>query len=220
MATFAQYIKHYLKRFWKFFWYEDSVLSWIVNVVIAFVAIRYMVYPLLGLVLGTSYPIVAVISESMQHNLHNEMICGQQFDEFKESLDSYWNTCGKWYEERNITKAQFANFKFNQGFNKGDVIILWRANHNNIKLGDILIFQSNRLQPIIHRVVKISTEGDVIYYQTKGDHNSNSITGEYGETAITQNRILGKGLVRIPYLGWIKIVFVQLLAQFGIVIER
>lgn len=220
MVSFAQYFKHYMKKFWKFFWHDDSVLSWIVNVIIAFVTIRYIVYPLLGLVLGTSYPIVAVVSESMQHNLHDQMICGQQFDEFKESLDSYWNTCGQWYEKRNISKEQFANFKFNQGFNKGDVIILWRANPNNIKLGDILIFQSNKPQPIIHRVVKITEDNSNYIYQTKGDHNSNSITGIYGETAITPDRILGKGMIRIPYLGWIKIVFVELLAPLGIVIER
>ena len=222
MASFVQYVKHYWKKFWKFFWYDDSTLSWLVNIVIAFISIKYLIYPLLGLVLGTSYPIVAVISESMQHNLHNEMICGQQFDEFKESFDHYWTTCGQWYEQRNITKEQFQQFKFKDGFNKGDVIILWRAHPNNIHLGDILIFQSNKPQPIIHRVISLTEDNNSnsTIYQTKGDHNSNSITGMYGETSITQERILGQGLVRIPYLGWVKIIFVELLRPLGIIIEK
>ena len=158
----------------------------------------------------------------MQHNLHNEMICGQQFAEFKESFEKYWSTCGQWYEQRNITKEQFQKFKFKDGFNKGDVIILWRAHTNNIHLGDILIFQSNKPQPIIHRVVSLTKDNNTnsIIYQTKGDHNSNSITGIHGETSITPDRILGQGLVKIPYLGWVKIIFVELLRPLGIIIEK
>ncbi|MBI2662877.1 signal peptidase I [Candidatus Woesearchaeota archaeon] len=220
MASFLQFIQYYLKKIWKFFWHEDSALSWLLNIIIAFITIKYLVYPLLGLVLGTSYPIVAVVSESMQHNIHNEMICGQQLSEFKESFDNYWLTCGQWYEQRNITKELFQKFKFQDGFNKGDVIILWRAHPRNIQLGDILIFQSNKPQPIIHRVVAISEENNSTIYQTKGDHNSNSITGTYGETSIAPERILGQGLIKIPYLGWVKIIFVELLRPLGIIIEK
>ena len=204
------------KRAWKFLWDDDSVWSWLANLIIAFLLIRFVVYPLLGLILGTSYPIVAVVSESMEHEPSLGIICGQYpLQDFKYSFTQYWKFCGSWYEEKGITKEKFQSFPFTDGFDKGDVIILWRPTHLNV--GDILIFQGSRPQPIIHRIVNINKDGS---YQTKGDHNSNSIPGSGGELQITQDRILGKGLVRIPYLGWVKILFVDAVMPLGIKIER
>ena len=212
--------KSYVHKIWYFLWEDDSVWSWVANLVIAFILIRFMVYPILGLVLGTSFPIVAVVSESMEHGLHDTMLCGQNFEEFHASFDNYWNICGSWYENRGITKDQFEQFPFKDGFNKGDVIILWRANRDNLKVGNILIFVGDRPQPIIHRIIAITQEDGKFYYQTKGDHNSNSIEGGLGETHINERRVLGKGAIRIPYLGWIKILFVEAVRPLGIVIER
>ena len=214
------HLRHHAKRTWHFFWHEDSVVSWIANLIVAFLLIRYIVYPVLAIILGTSFPIVAVVSESMEHGLHKGVICGQQFDEFHESFDNYWDVCGSWYENCNLTKAEFRSFPFRNGFNKGDVIILWRANNGNLKVGDILVFQGNKPQPIIHRVIKTWQEGDNHYYQTKGDHNSKSMTGPLGESRISEQRVLGKGAVRIPYLGYMKILFVDAVRPLGIKIER
>ena len=211
---------HYRKRFWHFIWYDESGWSWLANLIVAFLVIRFIVYPLLGLILGTSFPIVAVVSESMQHDLHQGELCKKQFSEFRESFDNYWLTCGTWYEEHGITKEQFQHFPFQQGFSKGDVIILWRAHEKNLQVGDILIFQGSRPQPIIHRIVKIWQEGNTFYYQTKGDHNSDSITGEGGENKISQDRIYGQGLLRLPYVGWLKILFVDTVKPLGWDIQR
>ena len=57
-----------LKRVWYFIWEEDSIWSWLVNIILAFVLIKYVVYPGLGFLLGTSHPIVAVVSGSMEHD--------------------------------------------------------------------------------------------------------------------------------------------------------
>ena len=205
------------KQVWHFLWHSDSTASWIANLIVAFILIKFLVYPGLGLILGTSFPIVAVVSESMEHGLHNEVLCGQQFAKFDESFDNYWNVCGYWYEDREITKNQFKQFKFKNGFDKGDVIILWRANKKNLKLGDILIYQGSKPQPIIHRVVKSWEENGQQFYSTKGDHNQNLIPGE---DKINASRIYGKGIIRVPYLGWIKILFVDLVKIFGIDIIR
>ncbi len=213
-------VHHHSKRAWHFFWSEDSVWSWVANIVVAFLLIRFVVYPLLGIILGTGYPIVAVVSESMEHGLDKGIICGQAFDDLALSFDNYWTICGTWYEDRNITKEQFMNFPFKNGFDKGDVVVLWRANSHNLEVGDILIFQGSKPQPIIHRVVKIWQEEGKTYYQTKGDHNSDTLTGTMGETKIGEERILGKGLVRIPYLGWLKILFVDAVKPLGINIVR
>ena len=60
--------KKNLKKFWHFIWEEDSLLSWIVNIIIAFILIKFIVYPGLGYLLATTHPVVAVVSESMEHN--------------------------------------------------------------------------------------------------------------------------------------------------------
>ncbi len=215
------------RRIWHFLWEEDSAWSWIANIVIAFLVIRFIFYPVLGLALGTTYPIVAVVSESMEHGLHQGVLCGESFRDWKDSFNNYWDACGGWYEERSISQAQFQRFPFPNGFDKGDVIILWRSNEKNTEVGDILVFRGNRPQPVIHRVVRVWEENDEndedrnnTYYQTKGDHNRNSIEGDFGETKIGKERIIGKGIVRIPYLGWIKILFVEAVRPLGINIQR
>ncbi len=208
-------------KIWYFIWHDESIASWLVNIVLAFLLIRFVFYPLLGIILGTPFPIVAVVSESMEHGTHNGILCGASLAQFQDSFDNYWETCGNWYQDHGISKEQFQEFPLKSGFNKGDVILLWRANEENVEVGDVLVFQANKPQPIIHRVVKVWDENGQRYYQTKGDHNSDSISGNgIGETQITSERIFGKGVVRIPYLGWVKIVFVNILRPFGIVIER
>lgn len=210
-------IKHHGKRVWHFLWHEDSLWSWLANIIVAFLLIRYLVYPLLGIILGTSYPIVAVVSESMEHDLYNGNLCGQNPADFRESFDNYWLYCGRWYEEKGITKEQFRQFPFRNGFDKGDVIILWRAGPNNLEAGDILVFEGDRPQPIIHRIVKVKIEENEHFYQTKGDHNRESSPNE---ESIEEGRVYGKGVLRVPYLGWLKILFVEAVKPLGITIKR
>ncbi|HLD79453.1 MAG TPA: signal peptidase I [Candidatus Nanoarchaeia archaeon] len=212
--------KHSIKKAWNFFWHDESITSWALNVVVAFLLIRFIFYPVLGIVLGTSFPIVAVVSESMEHGLHDGKLCQGYFVEFKESFDNYWEACGNWYEGQGISKEQFESFRFKNGFDKGDVIVLWRAHRENLQVGDILVFQANKAQPIIHRVVKVWQENEEYYYQTKGDHNEDSIAGGLEETKISEERIYGKGVLRLPYLGWVKILFVDLVRPLGWDIQR
>src|SRR3989344_3526786 len=102
-------IKKLLKIFWKFLWEEDSILSWIVNIILAFLIVKFLLYPGLGLLLGTSYPIVAVVSGSMEHNGNN--------------LDKWWEVKQKDYDDLGITKEEFETYKLKNGFNKGDIIV-------------------------------------------------------------------------------------------------
>ena len=213
-------LRHRGKKMWTFFWNDDSVWSWLANVIVAFLVIRFIFYPVLGIVLGTSFPIVAVVSESMEHGLYQERLCGIEFIEYRESFNNYWQVCGSWYQEQNISKEEFKEFPFPDGFNKGDVIILWRAHKDNLHVGDVLIFQANKAQPIIHRVVRIWEEDGQYFYQTKGDHNQISHAQEIMETKISEDRIYGKGAVRVPYLGWLKILFVDAVRPLGLRIER
>ncbi|KHO51034.1 MAG: hypothetical protein QT04_C0047G0029 [archaeon GW2011_AR11] len=190
--------KRRAKRVWKFIWEDDSVWSWVVNIVLAFVLIKFVVYPGLGFALGTSHPVVAVISESMEHN---------------EPFDDWWSNGGQWYRDHGISKEEFSQFILRNGFNKGDIIVLRGA--KDAEVGDIIVFQSGRPDPIIHRVVKMSATGNGKVYQTKGDNrrtNQQQIRNALlDETNILENEVIGKALFKVPFLGYIKIWAVELL---------
>lgn len=208
-----------LKQFWHFLAEDNSIWSWIANVIVAFIVIKFLVYPGLGLMLGTSHPIVAVVSGSMEHkitpdskgNLH---MCGNLYDtKTPTSYDYFWDQCGLWYEENtDITKSEFKKFRWGKnGFNTGDIMVLISA--KNIKLGDTIVFQSNsRPEPIIHRVVKIQQSDGKTFYQTKGDHNAASNTDEM---LIPEDSLIGKAAIRIPWLGWVKLIFVKVIMSIG-----
>ena len=187
-------------KFWYFIWEDDSVWSWLVNIVLAFILIKFVVYPGLGFLLATSHPIVAVVSGSMHHD---------------SSFDEWWSQAGVWYVENDISKDNFMEFSLKNGFNKGDIMILKGLKPKDIKVGDVIVFQSKRPDPIIHRVVKKRQEGDAYYFQTKGDNyqtNPTSIKTYFlDETRISSDNIIGVAKVRVPKLGWVKIAFVELI---------
>ena len=196
-------IKKYWGKVWYFIWEDNSIWSWIVNVILAFVLIKFMVYPGLGFALSTSHPIVAVVSSSMEHNA---------------GFDEWWSKGGIWYLDNNITKAEFLEFSLSNGFNKGDIMILKGRKPKDIKIGDVIVFKSRRPDPIIHRVVRKWEEGGVYYFQTKGDNyrtNPDSIKSLFlDETRISPEKVIGVSKVRVPWLGWVKIGFVELMGLF------
>lgn len=197
-----------LKKLWKIIWYEDSLLSWILNVILAFVVIKYLVYPILSLILATGFPIVAVVSGSMEHS--------GSFDDWwaSEALCSY-GKCKQsdYYSEFGVSKEKFQTFSYSNGFNTGDIMVLYGTETKNLKVGDILVFQSRRPDPIIHRIVYIDN-GKI---QTKGDHNIKSISSNVlNEVDIKENQVIGRAILRIPYLGYVKIAFVELLKLGGL----
>jgi len=181
------------KKIWNFIWHSNSLLSWIVNVLLAFVLVKFVIFPGLGLVLQTTHPVVAVVSSSMEHD---------------SSFDEWWTKNNAWYEANGITKEDFNTYIMKNGFNKGDIIFLKSA--KEIKIGDIIVFKGNSANPIIHRVVKITNN----IYQTKGDNNKDSFA-QLGETQITKNDVIGKALFEVPLLGWIKIWFTELINLLG-----
>ena len=177
-----------LKDFWKFIWEDDSLLSWVVNIILAFVLVKYLIYPLLGLMLGTQYPIVAVVSNSMEH---------------QDNLQTWIQENKEFYANYNFTEQDLNSWNFKHGFNKGDIMILFSA--KKLKKGQIAVYTTGLYkQPIIHRVVDMQDN----YITTKGD---NVVYVQSFEKQISKENILGKAIIRIPYLGWIKIKAVDLL---------
>lgn len=185
--------KETLKRIWHFIWVEDSLASWIANVVIAFVLVKFIIYPLMGLLLGTSYPVVAVVSGSMEHN--------------GESFDAWWSEHGAWYEQQGFTKEQLEDAKFRNGFNKGDIIFLLGTEPENIKTGSVIVYSTDKYKyPIIHRVVNTEEKGSDYYFETKGDNNA-----MVDPASVSGDKIIGRAVLKVPKLGWIKILFTKII---------
>lgn len=202
-----------LKKIWHFIWYDDSIWSWIVNIVLAFLLIYFIVYPVLGAIFQTSHPIVAVVSGSMEHRYlgRGSSHCGTTMERFV-SLDEYWNDCGQWYDNNDITKDQFRTFPFKNGFNKGDIMILAGKSPEKIAVGDVIVYNGRLKDPIIHRIVKTTQLGDTFTYKTKGDHNPSmdSIDIKQDITiGYPKYNKVSRATLRVPYLGWVKIWFVE-----------
>lgn len=182
-------MKNFLKKLWHFIWHENSVLSWIVNIILAFIIVKFLIYPGLGLALGTSHPLVAVVSGSMEHDA---------------GFDTWWEQNKDFYTKNQITKEQFKEVPFKNGFNKGDIMLLWRIK-NNIDVGDVIVYNGNYKDPIIHRVIQKQDNS----YITKGDHNPT-----IDPIQPQSNSLVGKAIFRVPLLGWVKIIFTKIIGGF------
>ncbi|MFA5174202.1 MAG: hypothetical protein WC438_03400 [Candidatus Pacearchaeota archaeon] len=209
-----------VKKSWNWVWHSDSIWSWIVALIIIYIFIKLIFFPVLSLIFGNSLPLAGVESSSMNHQIVNDdygrlTLCGNaysQSDKQHINFDEYWEICGDWYEQQDITKQEFDGFTLSNGFKKGDVIVVW--GRFIPKIGDIIIFdsKSSSPHPIIHRIIKINEDGT---YQTKGDHNEKQLTAgnniyNTDETHIRQDQIIGKAVFKIPYLGWPKIWFTEI----------
>jgi len=169
-----------LKRFWEFL-KKDTWQSWFVSIVLLFILIKLILFPLVSFLTGSPLPLVVVESCSMYH---------------ESPFEEWFSKNSAFYEERNITYSDFKSFSNKNGLNKGDIILVVKKAEYN--MGDIIIFDARARYPIIHRVISQNPLG------TKGDHNSEQITIE---KEISEGSVLGKAQVRIPFIGWLKLIF-------------
>ncbi len=180
-------------KLWHFLAHEDSWASFLVDALLVIVIGKFILFPALGLVLGTSYPVVAVVSSSMDH--------------YGTGFDQWWFENGKYYEsDYNITGQQFANFYRQDGFVKGDVFVVRGIDGVKVKVGDILVYAvEGRSDPIIHRVIAINKDGT---FQTKGDANFGQLPFEKN---LDESKIHGRAVLWIPKIGWVKVLAVEAL---------
>ena len=83
---------------------------------------------------------------------------------------------------------------------KGDMVFVY--NDGTYDVGDIVVYHTQyRPYPIIHRIIEIQGEN----IRTKGDHNS------IADPWITPvSSVYGKTAIKIPLLGWVKIIFTEI----------
>ena len=212
-----------VKHYWFYVWHGEQWHSFLVFCLLAFIFVKFVFFPTLGLALGTDYPVVAIVTGSMEHKIVNNHICGVSFKESKTkslNLEEYWEICGERYEKNfNIYESDFRDFKYSNGMNVGDVIILVGADIEEIKIGDVIVFIPQDKQngesafftqfgPVIHRVVSVKQKDKEKSFQTKGD--ANAISKANFEVEIPQEDILGVPIIKIPYLGYPKILLSKL----------
>jgi signal peptidase I len=194
-----------IKKFWKWLWYSDSWASWLVSLILAFVIVRFVFFPLLSLIFATSLPLVVVESGSMHHPggfIGNTI--GMQ-----NSFQTWWHQSSDWYEERGLTENQAENWPLRTGLEKGDIVVV--TGYGKPEAGDIIIFNANQAHPIIHRIINTTSINGKAVYSTKGDNNPDQL---YVEKQIPQDALIGKAVLRIPKLGWLKLAIVNLINAF------
>jgi len=188
--------KKFLKKFWQIIWKDDSFKGWLISLVFIFVVIKFIFFPLLNLATGTSLPLAIVESCSMYHS-------GNALGNF----DNWWESHDSKYENLNITKSEFESFILKKGFSKGDILFIIKAKPEKLKIGDIIIFNANEKNPIIHRIINIKQENGDYIFSTIGDNNNGQLSVE---TNIRPEQLVGKAVLRIvPSIGWAKLAFYE-----------
>lgn len=189
-------IKDIWKKFWFLLWRDDSLKGWIFSILIIFIFIKFIFFPSLSLLTGTTLPLAIVESCSMYHQ-------GNLFSNY----DGWFQNHEKKYSKFEIAKQEFENFIFKNGFNKGDVLFIVGTNPEKLKVGDVVIFSAETNNPIIHRIIEIENQNGNFIFSTIGDNNNGQLNFEKN---ISEDKIIGRAVFKIlPYAGWIKLAFFE-----------
>jgi len=189
-------VKKFFDKLWFILWKDDSLKGWIVSIIFLFVFIKFVFFPLLSFVTGTSLPLAIVESCSMYHE-------GIFFHNFNE----WWEQHEAKYSVYEFTKEQFKDFVFEDGFNKGDILFIIRAKPEKLEIGDVIIFDAGQKNPVIHRIIDIRYENGKYVFSTIGDNNNGQLSIE---KEIFEEQLMGKAIFKVaPYLGWGKLVFFE-----------
>ena len=192
-------VKNFFKKFWYLLWKDDSFKGWAFSIIFFFLFIKFLFFPFLSLVTGTVLPLAIVESCSMHHKRT-----------LFSSFDGWWERHDTKYENLDISKQDFGGGflnKFRRGFTKGDILFIVGAKPEKLEIGDVIIFEANQQNPIIHRIIGIREENGELIFSTIGDNNGQQISFEKN---INQEKIIGKAVFRlVPYVGWGKLIFFE-----------
>ena len=194
--NFLRKIKSCFKKFWFLLWKDESLKGWIFSVIFIFIFIKFIFFPILSFLTGTSLPLAIVESCSMYHK-----------GNFLSNYDEWWNIHESKYLELGVEKRVFENFNFKKGFNKGDILFIMGIKPEKLKIGDVIIFNAGQKNPVIHRIIKIENKNGGYVFSTIGDNNNGQLEIE---KSINSDEIVGKAFFKIaPYVGWGKLIFFE-----------
>jgi signal peptidase I len=158
------------------------------------VVIAFLLNQALAFALETDLPVVAVVSGSMVHDSSTAIV-------------HY-----KWLQDNlGYNRSYVDSWPVKDGFLIGDLPII--AGAKNYSVGDVIVYSVPGQQvPIIHRIIKINSDGS---FTTKGDHNDRSIQfpgTPYSEYSIQPSWVHGKVIFIIPKLGYFKVILTSILS--------
>lgn len=140
-------LKKGLKRLWKFYWEDNSILSYLFFIIVTYVTFKFLLFPLVLNVTGLS-DVVAIMTTSMVH---------EGFEEFY-----YYD----YFQSLNFSTSEINNFPYSNGLYIGDVLLVKET--SDYEVGDVIVFKSPYYpKKLIHRVVRTNP------LTTKGDNNAN-----------------------------------------------
>lgn len=188
--------KRFWKNFWFVFWKDNTFKGWVISIIFLFILIKGLFFPILEITTGTELPLVIVESCSMYHK-------GNPISNF----NNWWIDHEEKYSEFKISATDFNEFDLKRGFNKGDILFVTRAKPEKLEIGDIIIFNANYKNPIIHRIINIESTGDSLIFSTIGDNNQGQLSIE---KQILEEQLVGTAYAKIvPYFGWVKLIFFE-----------
>ena len=142
----------------------------------------------LSFALHTNFPVIAVVSGSMEHNNPE-------------------TTFYPFMESKSFTMEQIKHLPFSDGMRKGDIVFVQGVPFEKLKAGDVIVYVVPGKEPIIHRIVEKNSDG----LMTKGDNNM-ALDQAYGgiAPAIKPEYVRGKAVLHVPLLGYVKIVYMKI----------
>ena len=177
--------KSYANQFWKLYWKDDTILSYIFFFIVTYLVLKFVLFPSFLFVTGLS-DVTAVMSGSMKHD--------------ERINETYY----EWMIDKGYTLEEMEDFPFSKGLNIGDIVFVKDTRSpEEITVGDVIVFYNPRGYSIIHRVV---FEGNDTF-TTKGDANLKS---DYYEFDIPFEYVKGKAIFKIPLLGYPRVLLGRL----------
>ena len=93
-----------------------------------------------------------------------------------------------------IKPIGIASGSMEPNYNVGDVVLVKKCNANDIQVGDVIEYVRKDYS-VIHRVKEKYQEDGEFFFITKGDNN-----GEDDKDPVSETKVKGKVIARIPYL--------------------
>lgn len=213
---------------------NHSLRSWLIYIFFA-ALFAFIIYNAIGLVMGTSFPLVIVLSGSMEPEYYrgdiivlqgvNPETLNAPVIELNHSLKNvpsyeYLQTYCSANNSPDIA-LPCDHFKL-QVLNRQTTLIDFSTTELHFLNGEklsiskegatVVYFSSQQQKPIIHRTVAVLKTLDGTYVLTKGDSPKNPlIDQEAGITffATPVSELQGQALFKIPLLGYVKLILID-----------
>ncbi len=196
-----------------------KILYWVIYIVYAFLC-AYVLYSLIGLMLGVNMPMAIVVSQSMEPNLYRgDIVVMKNINNLKVEKITVNEDVG----QKDLKEFSEISYRINKyGLEEVESITIGEKtiNIDDIKENDVVVYYSNvEHKDIVHRLVVYIKANDGEYVLTKGDNiKTNRLIDQDCDivNGVPKNNCLniyptpinlvkGKIIGKIPYLGKLKL---------------